>query len=105
GGFSEFENTADIASFTVYSEPENWQAALTVAEHELRRALSHGFTEAELAEQLANQRAAQENAAAQADTRQSPGLATGIINAFSSGMVFTHPRDSLERFNTYTDGL
>ena len=103
--FSEMEDTADIASVTIYSEPANWEEALRLAEQELRRALAHGFSQAELDEALANVRAGQENAAAQADTRQTPSLAGNVVDAFGSEMVFTHPRDSLERFNAYVEGL
>ncbi len=101
----EMEDVADIASVTIYSEPQNWQAAMIVAENELRRAIAYGFSDAELAEQMANLRASQENAAAQADTRQTPGLASGVVGAFGGDQVFSHPVDSLARFNAYTEGL
>ncbi len=103
--FSSLETVADIASMTVVAEPANWREALFVAENELRRARSYGFTQAELNEQIANLRTSLRNAAEQADTRQSASLANGIINAFSGDQVFSHPRGGLERFEAYADSI
>lgn len=59
---------ADRASVLAVSSPDRWEEGLALVEQELRRALEHGFTQAELDEQLANQLSALESAADQAST-------------------------------------
>ncbi len=90
--------TADMAALEVVSRPEDWRAALALAEQELRRAVEHGFTAAEVNEQLANIRTSLENAADQADTRETPALANGVTQAFGAGDVFSHPDANLAQF-------
>ena len=45
---------AKFASIYVTCDPENWEGALTVAEQEIRRAVTHGFNNAEFSEVKAN---------------------------------------------------
>ncbi|HRQ87626.1 MAG TPA: insulinase family protein, partial [Bacteroidia bacterium] len=89
--------------FALYSsieadcKPENWNAALDLVEQELRRALDHGFTEAELAEAKANLLRRYEDAAKQAGTRKSRQLADQIASRIGSRRIFTNPVDDLPR--------
>jgi zinc protease len=76
-------------------KPENWSAALTVGEKELRRALQHGFTAAELKEVVANYRHDLEEAVKSAPTRRSQGLADHLADSLSDDYVFTTPADDL----------
>lgn len=78
-------------------KPENWKAALSLIEQELRRALEHGFTEAELAEAKANLRRSYEDAAKQMATRQSRQIADQIADRIGSRRIFTSPADDLPR--------
>ncbi len=103
--FSRFYDTADMASVSVVADPEDWEAALAVGEQELRRALDHGFSESEIAEQVSNIRAGVTAAADSADTRPSTALANGLVGAFNDAAVFTHPRSNLERFNAFADDI
>jgi len=108
GGFAgggEVFDALDISSIGVLSEPVNWREAVAVAEQELRRALEHGFTRAELTEQIANIRASLEAQAAAADTRESGQLAQAIVNSYASQDVVVHPRDQLALFEQYEDQL
>jgi len=108
GGFSsggEVYDALNISSIGVLTEPQNWRAALEIAEQELRRALQHGFTQAEIDEQLANIRSALETQAAGADTRESGQIAQSIVNAYSSRDVVMDPRDQLALFNENEDEL
>lgn len=89
---------ADMASLEIVSRPEDWRAALALAEQELRRAVEHGFTAAEVNEQLANLRTRLENAADQADTRETPALADRVTRAFGASDVFSHPDANLAQF-------
>lgn len=94
----ELFNTADYAALNVNAKGENWRDALELGERELRRALLHGFTRPELAEQLANLRTGYENAARAADTRRSETLADGIVAAIEDGRIVTTPAYRLQVF-------
>ncbi|MDM7985516.1 MAG: insulinase family protein [Maricaulis sp.] len=89
---------ADRASVLAVSSPDRWEEGLALVEQELRRALEHGFTQAELDEQLANQLSALESAADQASTRYSSALADSIWSMWRSDMVYTTPQSALERY-------
>ena len=56
GGGSYAQEFMDFkfASIYVTCDPENWEGALTVAEQEIRRAVTHGFNNAEFSEVRAN---------------------------------------------------
>lgn len=103
--FGQAFETVDSATVQIISEPGRWADALGVAEQELRRAIEYGFTEAELAEQLANLSTGLTNAADQADTRDTANLADGIAGTFGADQVFTHPRSNLARFESYADEI
>jgi len=77
------------------TQPANWQAALAVAEQELRRALTFGFQEAELVEAVANYRNGLEQAVRTAPTRRSSSLAGSIASSLFANHVFTAPDDDL----------
>lgn len=89
---------AERSTVLLVSTPDRWQEALELAEQEVRRALIHGFTQAELDEQLANLRTGMRNAAERSGTRTTDGLADAIWSAWRGDRVFTHPEAMLERF-------
>tara|TARA_B100000941_G_scaffold188945_1_gene136083 strand:- start:130 stop:1848 length:1719 start_codon:yes stop_codon:yes gene_type:complete len=64
-------------------------------EQELRRALQHGFTTAELDETKAAITNQAEQAVKRADTRQSASLAMGLVNSINADRVFNSPKESL----------
>ena len=96
--FDEQFGVADMASLGMVSETQDWAAALAVGEQELRKAIEHGFSQAELDEQIAELRGTLVRGVEQAGTRSSSGLASQLVAAFNDGSVFTHPSSSLERF-------
>ena len=91
-------STAQAADISMVAKDRDWKAALATGEQELRRALTHGFTQAELTEQLANIRTATRNAVDQASTRTNAALAGGILGAVEANKVFSSPADGLARF-------
>lgn len=93
----------DRASVLSVATPDRWEEAMAVSEQELRRALQHGFTQAELDEQMANLRTGLENSVEQAATRDTSNLADQIWSSWRSDQVFTHPSSSLERFEATSD--
>jgi zinc protease len=98
-------NFVDAAEIDVTCRPERWTEALALAETEIRRALEYGFTNAELAEAVANQRNDYEEAVRQASTRKSPGLADGIVASLSANKVYSSPERDLEIAAKVLDSL
>ena len=83
------------ASVSVSCKPAQWPAALAVGEQELRRAIEHGFTAAELKEAVANFTNSLDQAVKTASTRHSPGLANELAESLLDGLVFTTPAADL----------
>ncbi len=91
----EFQRTAQIGFVLLDTQPDQWRKALGVAETELRRALTYGFTAAELDEQKKNLLADFQEASRGAATRESPMLADNLIRALTEDRVFTDPDQDL----------
>jgi len=96
GGRFDLFNYAELGSIDVTAANDRWQDAVPVLEHEFRRALEHGFTEAELAEAKANVLNAYEQAVKQKPTRKSEGLATALARSINDDSVFSTPETNLE---------
>ncbi len=90
--YSEQFNFLRAAEVEVTCKPEQWSAALAVGEQELRRALEHGFTPAELTEAAANMANSLEQAVKTAATRHSNRIADDIVQNLFAGEVFTSSR-------------
>lgn len=97
-GVSDLFESAEIASLGVSAEPEKLREGFIEAERILRQAIAHGFSQAELDEQIANARKSWEVSVQTAPTRRTPSLARQILNNFSSERVMTSAESSLERF-------
>lgn len=78
-----------------------WRRGLVAAVLEYRRALKYGFSEAEVAEQVAITRTALENGAAAADTRSNAALANAVFELLRSDVVPSDPRDMVGRFESF----
>ncbi len=96
---------AVASSIDADCKPENWEKALATIEQELRRALEHGFTDAELNEAKSNILRRYEDAAKQMATRQSRPLADEIASRLGSRRVFTSPADDLPRVTETLAGI
>lgn len=97
-------DVAETVQVSAATTQENWEAALALIEQELRRALEHGFTQAEIDEQLANTRTRLENSVNQAGTRRSTSLAGTLANSVND-FVVTTPEAGLDRFLSYADDI
>lgn len=86
---------AQYSSIGADCQPDKWQAALALIEQELRRALEHGFTEAEMKEAKANILNRYQVAANTASTRQSKDIANTLTALVGERRVFTDPADDL----------
>jgi zinc protease len=87
------------ASIELNCRPDQWSAALGVAEQELRRALDHGFQPEELAEAVAEMKNNLEQAVHTAPTRHSNGLADELADNLLDRNVTTHPKDDLALYS------
>ena len=104
-GSYELYGAAEATSLNMTASPGKWAAALTAGEQELRRALTYGFSQAELDEQIANYRKSLEVSVQTAPTRRTRSLANAITGRFSSERVFTTPQSALERFEATLPGI
>ena len=84
---------------------EQWEAALGVADQELRRALEHGFQPSELREAAANYRNSLEQSAKTAATRRSDELAGEIAQQLLDSDVFLAPADELALYAPALDKI
>lgn len=104
-GSGELFDTARSTSLVVQTIDGQWQRGVDSAVAEYNRALAYGFTEAEVAEQVANRRTAIENAAANEATRSNEALMGAAIGLATDGNVPSLPSDGLERFNAFADAI
>lgn len=97
-GTSDVFEAARTTSLAVVTADGEWRTGLTAAVEEYRRALTYGFSDAELAEQIANIRTGLENAVATADTRYNSTFTEAAISLLRDRLVPTTPQSGLARF-------
>lgn len=79
-----------------------WETGLNAAIATYRKALAQGFTQAEVAEQLAIISNSLENTTSSAETRSHQVLLADILALLRDDIIPGHPMDSLTRFNAFT---
>jgi zinc protease len=89
-------NHLELGSVDITAVDDRWQDAVPVLEQEFRRALEHGFTEAELAEAHSNLLNAYEQQVKQKPTRRSEGIATVLARSINDESVFSDPATDLK---------
>ena len=89
-------NFAELGSLSVTAADDRWQDVVPVIEQEFRRAMDHGFTEAELAEAKSKVLNAYEQRVKQKPTRKSEGIATALAGSINDKAVFSEPETDLE---------
>lgn len=107
GYFSDAEGWKKFDQVTIGAVAKEgaWKEALALVEQEQRRALEHGFTQAEVDEQVANRRTAYKNAVAGVTTRRSDALADALVSAAEGDFVFARPETSQALFEATAPGL
>lgn len=101
---SIFED-ARTNTLSIASEDGKWREGMLAAVQSIREAATHGFTKAEIKEQLSNIRTTLENRAAGSDTRANSFYATAAINLVSDESVPTTPEFQLAFFNELEDAI
>lgn len=92
---------ARSTSLSISSTDGDWRAGLLAAVREVNQALTFGFTQAEVNEQLANQRTTIENAVAAEATRTNAAYVRSALNLATNEIVPTTPAYRLELFNQF----
>ena len=87
---------ARIGQIELTCKPDDWEAAVAIAEQELRRTVDHGFTHSEVKEMAAELINGFENAAKTAETRKSRDLANELTRNVSGLDVATHPGNDFD---------
>ena len=100
-GTGDLFETARATVLGISTVDGAWQAGMNAAGLEYRRALEHGFTEAEVAEQVARLLTGAQNAAASADTRSNKGLAQLALGLVDGRVVPSTPQSALERVEEF----
>jgi zinc protease len=104
-GTAEVFEAGRTTNLVVDAVEGHWREGLQAAEKELRRALEFGFSDAEIAEQVARIRTAQENAAASATTRSNAVLTAAVLQMLDDKLVPTDPQSSLARFEEFAPSI
>jgi zinc protease len=98
-------NHVELGTINVTAADDRWQDVVPVIEKEFRRAMEHGFTEAELAEAKANLLNAYEQQVKQKATRKSEGIATVLARTVNDKVVFSDPETDLDIARASLDGI
>ena len=94
-----------MAGLRVAAKHGTWEGALSTGEQELRRALEHGFTPAELAEAKANIAQKYARAAETAATKKSRDLADRLVDSLGEDRVYTGPEEDLAFVGEHLEGV
>lgn len=100
-GTSDVFETGRVTSLAIDTVDGKWRRGLVTAAEEYRRALKYGFSEAEVAEQVAAIRTANTNSAAAQDTRSNGQLTGAVLALVTSEVVPDTPRRSLARLEEF----
>jgi zinc protease len=86
----DYIQVAELASIEANpTDPSKWREALNIADQELRRALTHGFTPDEFTTAIADLRQGYADAANQSGARRSAQIVNTILGSFGSDSVLT----------------
>ncbi len=97
-GTSNVFEDARLSSLNISSVDGEWRKGVSAATRELNQALTYGFTQAEVDEQITNIRTAGENAVAGYNTFANSYFVSRAIGLVSNERVPITPAESLARF-------
>ncbi|MPS70838.1 MAG: insulinase family protein [Novosphingobium sp.] len=104
-GTGDVFETARSTRLIIDSVDGKWADGVTATAQEYRRALAHGFSAAEVAEQVAQLRTSMVNAAGSANTRSNAALAGIALSVVEDRVVPSTPASALERFETFAPAI
>ena len=97
--------SAKIASLSVTFAEDHWQRALTEADKIRRQVVEQGVRQDEVDQQVKAMLTRMQSGVARVSTRQTPGLANGILNSIDGDEVYTSPEHDLEAATADLNGL
>jgi zinc protease len=100
-GSGDIFEDARVTSISVGSADGEWKKGVLAAAREVNQALTYGFTQAEVDEQLANIRTALENAVKSADTRSNAVFAGAALALVGDERVPSTPQSALADFESF----
>ncbi|MGV1682807.1 M16 family metallopeptidase [Sphingopyxis sp. NJF-3] len=95
----------DLVTVGAVAKQGAWKEALALVEQEYRRAVEHGFTQAEVDEQVAIRRTALRNAVAGVATRRSETMADVLVAAADGDFVVVRPEATQALFEAAAPSL
>ncbi|HEY7901371.1 MAG TPA: insulinase family protein [Caulobacteraceae bacterium] len=98
-GFENLLHSDKVAVIEASSAAGSWKPALASADQEVRRLVEFGVSAPEIAQEVAQSRAALVNAETGAGTRPTRDLATALVEAVDSDQVFSSPTENLALFD------
>ncbi|WP_374412220.1 M16 family metallopeptidase [Novosphingobium colocasiae] len=104
-GTGDVFETARSTRLIVDTVDGKWQPGLDAAAQVYRAALKSGFTDAEVAEPVANVRRALMDAAASADTRSNGALMQAALDLVDDRLVPATPQSALQRFESFASTI
>ncbi|MEL7217644.1 MAG: insulinase family protein, partial [Pseudomonadota bacterium] len=100
GGGDVFED-ASVKAVTISSADGEWRKGMLAAVREVRQALTYGFTQAEIDEQLANFRTALENAVKASETRANGAYVGQALSLVANDRIPTTPQYRLANYERF----
>jgi zinc protease len=97
-GTGDLFKDARSGGISIANVDGTWRKGMLAAVREVNQALTHGFTQSEVNEQIARRRAALEDAVKAADTRSNAAFTNTALSLVSDEIVPTTPQSALERF-------
>lgn len=104
-GTGDLFEDARQTTLSISSEDGQWRKGLVAATIELRRALAYGFSEAEVAEQVAQIRNSLEQDMRGAGTRTHNTLAGAALALIDDERIPSTPQSALERFENFASRI
>jgi zinc protease len=95
-GSGDYLQQVRYAEISADSRPENWARALSGIEQELRRALTHGFTNSELQRAKNFYQARLQSAVNTMNTRDSKDISREIVSALNQWQVYQTPQQRMD---------
>ncbi len=104
-GAGDFFEDARTNALTVGTLDGEWRKGVLAAVREYNQAMTYGFTQAEVDEQLARRRSALENAANAKDTRSNGAYVGAALSLVANEQIPTKPEYNLALFNQIEPGI
>ncbi|WP_128892157.1 pitrilysin family protein [Erythrobacter sp. HKB08] len=104
-GTSDIFEAGRATNLVIATPDGGWRKGMEAGIKALRTATAYGFSEAEVAEQVARTRNGLENAVSAADTRTNASHEASALALINDDVVPSTPQSSLERFEAYVDTI